>query len=109
MLAALVARSYAVGDKEGHGAGVIGEYVERPVALSRGAQGYAGVLLYAPEDRGVEIGLVDGANVLDYGNGAFETHTGVDTGLGEGREGAVLVLLVLVKNEVPDLDEAWVS
>src|SRR5918994_4171423 len=109
VLAALITGPDTVGHEEGHGAGVIGENVERPIGFFRGAHSSATCLLDALEDRSVQVSLVDGTDVLDDGDGAFEAHSRVDTGTSQGRERIVLVLLVLIEDEVPDLDKARIS
>src|SRR5919112_3527878 len=76
VLSTLVAGPYAVGNKESHGTGVVGEHVERALGLLRGAQSRAANPTDAFEDRSVEVCLVDGVDVLGDGDGAFEAHTG---------------------------------
>src|SRR3712207_7819251 len=78
------------------------------LGLFRGAQSRAAGLADALEDLGVEVCLIDRVDVLGNGGGAFEAHAGVDTGFGQRGERAVLVLLILVEDEVPNLYKARV-
>ena len=58
-------------------------------------------------DEGLEqVGVVVGAHALTYARDAFEAHTGVDGGTGQGDAGAVGELLELHEHEVPDFEEA---
>ena len=77
---------------------MVGEYVKRPIGLLGGAHSGAAGLLYTLKDRGVQVSLVDGTDLLYDRDGAFEAQARVDTGTGQGRKCAVLVLLVLVKD-----------
>src|SRR5829696_5829453 len=86
VLSTVVAGPYAVSNKESHGTGVVGEHVERALGFLRGAQTHATNLTDALEDRGVEICLVDGVDVLGDSGGTFEAHAGVDTGFGQKGE-----------------------
>src|SRR5215208_394587 len=86
VLSTLVAGPYAVSNKESHGTGVVGEHVERALGLLRGAQSRAANLTDAFEDRGIEICLVDGVDVLGDGGGTFEAHASVDTGFSQRGE-----------------------
>jgi hypothetical protein len=88
---------------------VVGEDVEGAVHGGGPAEVHPADLAGLLEDRGVEVRLVDGVDALDYGRGAFEAEPGVDTRLGQGDEGTVLALLVLVEDEVPDLQEPRVA
>ena len=109
VLAALVSRPDAVGDEEGHAPGVVGDDAHGAVGRSSAAQFDAGVLVYLLEDRCVDVRVVDVEDVLDRGGGPFQAHAGVDAGLGQRGQGAVLALFVLVEDEVPDLQEARVA
>ena len=53
-----------------------------------------------------QVDLVIGMHVLQYRRDALQAHAGVDTGLGQRREHALVVAVVLHEHEVPDFDVA---
>jgi len=60
----------------------------------------------ALHQRHKQIGIVVGDDSLKDRGGAFKAHAGVNAGLGQGRQFAALIAVVLHEDEVPDFDEA---
>ena len=60
----------------------------------------------ALHQRHKQIGIVVGDDSFKDRGGAFKAHAGVNAGLGQGRQFAALIAVVLHEDEVPDFDEA---
>ena len=101
----VVGRGDAVADEEGRGPDVVGDDPERDVALVAGgilALGHPGGAL----DQGQEqVGVVIASFALDDRGHALEAHAGVDRRGRQRAHDAVLALVELHENEVPELDE----
>ena len=100
--AAFVARDHAVGDQERARADVVGDDLERVVreVLRAGFARRGG-------DQVLEqVDLVVRVHVLQHRREALEAHAGVDAGLGQRRQRALLVAVELHEHQVPDLDVA---
>ena len=96
----------AVADEEGGGAGVFGNDADGVVGGGGGAVFLAGELADGGDDGLEEVGFIDIGLVLEHGGGAFQAHSGVHAGGGQGGADAVRVLVELHKDEVPEFDEA---
>ena len=102
--AALVGRQHTVGDQEGRGAQMVGDRLVaralRPVRIAlRGAGG-------AFHDRADQVAVVVVVSALEDRRDPLQPHTGIDRRPGQRLAAAVLELLELHEDEVPDLDEA---
>src|SRR5690606_1329519 len=104
--AALVAGEDTVADQEGDGATVVGDDAQRAVDLRVLAVLDPGQFGRLQEYRHVEVGLEDGADDLEDHGDALQAHPGVDVLARQRALGAVLFLVELHEDEVPDLEEA---
>ena len=71
----------------------------RPRTLTQGRE-----LIYFSHDRGEDLGVVDGRGAAHHADRALDTHARVDVVTTERLELALLVLVVLHEDVVPDLD-----
>ena len=98
-----------VADQLGDGAAVVGDHLETGLALAlegaviHGCQGGGGFDQWVDE-----IGFVVVGNGLQDLGHALQPHAGVDVAIGQGRERAAGVAVVLHEHEVVELDEATV-
>ena len=106
VVAAVVAGQDAVHDEERRAARVLGHGAERAVDGRRGAGRDAGELRAALDQRHEQVGLEHVGDALRDARDALEPHAGVDAALGQRREVAGLVHVVLHEDEVPVLEVA---
>ncbi len=99
---ALVARDHAVDDQEGAGADMVGDHLER----GRAKIGRPGELRRGGDQVTEKVDVVVAVHALQHRGEAFESHAGIDAGLGQRRQHAVVVAVELHENQVPDLDVA---
>ena len=102
--AALVRRRDVIGYEERGGAGVLRDHPDGHVLLRvrpvlRAAQG-----LDLLDERLEQVGLERVGDALQHLRGALETGAGVDVPLGQRHQGPVLLAVVLLEDEVPDLE-----
>ncbi len=102
----LVRRRDALRNHERHPARVVGEHAVGLGRVRRVAVRDARLLLDPRHDRLVAVRVVDRRHLLDDLRDALQTETRVDVLLGERRQRAVRVELVLHEDEVPELEEA---
>ncbi len=104
---ALVGRDDAVRDHEGGGAGVVGEHAQSGHALFVGL-GHVdrGQVCAHGHQAADEVGVVVRCDALQDARDALEAHAGVDRRVLERHPRAVCELLVLHKDEVPELHVA---
>ena len=103
VIAALVARTHAVGGEEGHGTAVVGQHAHGAVDTRVGVVGAARHLLGPPDERPEAVGLEHRRLVLQDRREALEAGAGVDVLGRKGGERAVLRPVVLHEHEVPEL------
>ena len=92
----------AVHDQEGGGADVVGDYLERGIGeILR--PGFAG---RRPDEDLEQVDLVVRMHALQHRGHPLQSHAGIDAGLGQRREHALFVPVVLHEHQVPDFDIA---
>ena len=101
--AAFVRGQHAVGDQEGGRAQVIGDHPVRGLVRAVGID--AGQFGDDADQGGEQVDGVIVVRALQDGGDALEPHAGVDGGPRKIDARAVLALLVLHEDEIPDLDE----
>ena len=102
----LVRRHDAVADEERHPTRVVGKNAVRLGRRRRVAVGHARLARDPFHDPLVAVRLVDGHHVLHDRARTLEAHARIDVLLGQRRQRAVRVELVLHEDEVPELEEA---
>ncbi len=100
--ASLVSRNHAVDDQEGAGANVVRDHVQGRILQAF----LPGFPRRGPDQVLEQVDVVIGVLALQHGGDALEAHAGVDAGLGQRRERAGGVAVVLHEHQVPDLDVA---
>ena len=106
VVAAVVAGQDAVHDQEGRAARVLGHRPQGAHDRRRGSDLDAGQLRAALDQRPEQVGLEHVGDALGDARDALEPHAGVDAALGQRREVAGLVHVVLHEHEVPVLEVA---
>ena len=106
VVAAVVAGQHAVHDEERGAARVLGHGAQGAGDGGRGRRLHAGQLRAALHQRLEEVGLEHVGDALRDAGDALQAHAGVDAALGQRREAAVLVHVVLHEDEVPVLEVA---
>ncbi len=99
-----VRRIDAVGDQERHGARVVGDDVAARQLFVRRERGRADAGLRG-DQIGEEIGLVHRRFAVDEREDALEAHAGVDRLARQIAQHAVGAAIILLKHDVPELDE----
>ena len=103
--AALVRGQDVVADEERDGARVVGDDLEAEALGLEGLGVVAEQLAHPLVDRGEEVRVVVGRDLLDDAREALQPHPGVDAGERQ-RDAAVGPLVELHEHEVPDLEPA---
>ena len=93
----------AVGDQEGHGAGVVGDDPPAHELFARREGRIVGRRLRR-DQIGEQIGLVHRRETVGHGKHALEAGAGIDVLRGQFGERAVGGTIVLLEHEVPNLD-----
>ena len=108
VLAALVTGEDAVRDHEVDGTGVIGDDTQRAAGTGVivGVIGLAADLLAQLDEVLHQIAVVVGGLVLHDSGHALQAHARIEVAVRQLRHGAVLLAVVLGKDEVPELQEA---
>ena len=108
VLATLVTGEDAVGNHKVDGTGVIGDDAQRAAdaGVVIGVIGLAADLLTELDEVLHQIAVVVGGLMLHDGGHALQAHTRIEVAMRQLRHGAVLLAVVLGKDEVPELQEA---
>ncbi len=105
VVAAVVAREHAVHDHERGASRVLGHRAQRPGDGRRRRGLHACQLRGTGDQRREGVAVEDVGDALRDGGDALDAHAGVDTRLGQQRQLAGLVHLVLDEDQVPVLEE----
>ena len=108
VLATLVTGKDAVRDHKVDGTGVVGDDTQGAAGAGVivGVIGLAADLLTQLDEMLHQIAVVIGGLVLHNGGHALQAHTRIEVAVRQLRHGAVLLAVVLGKDEVPELQEA---
>ena len=107
--AAQVGGGDAIGDQLGDGAAVVADHLQGGLALA-----IEGVILHSRQpgrrfDQGIDqVGFVVVGHRLENLGHALQPHARINVAIGQGREGATGVAVVLHEHQVVELDEATV-
>ena len=102
----LVAGDNTVGDKEGYGATVVSQYPQGDIIIGDSTVFFPGQPANAFQQRREEVGLIDRFLTLQDDCQPFQTHTGIDVPFRQWGTVTRLILVILGKDQIPELHEA---
>jgi len=100
---ALVGGKNSVADQEGRCPGMIGNDLHGHFHLIGLATLFPGQFTNLVHDGGKKVGIKIGGNILEYGYDPLQSHTRINTGLGQGCHGPVFAFFKLHEYQVPQL------